>query len=220
VKRAKRGRSSVKLALDKNNSRKLYCDNCFLLYLDASQFCSESVLASRYRRNISDSGRWCHRDGPAQMFCVDDDLVRDCVHGREVKQSTLSVCEGQLVRAATGSCEMTYLFGYVEAWICVVSRVLDGDVLSPIFQLLVRMYKHLAACGSLKEESLEESARMLKVEMLKAEEEALFPSVCAEIVAVRRSLPEGFYLLDKDDFSSVVLSDAAVGRLIRTQNGH
>ena len=182
-----------------------------LLYLDSSQWMDARQLALRYnslRDHIKEEEKLFMQQ---ERLSVHPRVIKHCVRGEYVCVRSRLLCEGQLCRALFGSCKVEYLYGFLEAWLCVVSQLLPHRVLEPLFGLLPVLNRHLEEVSNAQH--MKSSARSERVlGALKESVDVLYTRVCVGVVNAREGLGPGSYTLKDEDAERQRLVDLRSGQ--------
>lgn len=175
-------------------------DNAFkdiyeeLLFLNASPLVSAAVLGRRYSKEELD---WKAEKGFAEArtrrSAVHKNVVKQCIYGADLGLLAYVACEGYLMRKALSCQGVSCMFGYLEAWLCVASRLLPAASLKPLFDVLPGLY--CAITGD-KPKWDEEGAEERKAKTTVKE---AYGIVCVLAFEARAQLPEWCYRLRDSD---------------------
>jgi hypothetical protein len=176
--------------LHPSNIQLVHGNRSVLLYLNSSRWLSEEELSRRFKCSDSEYGGSVESQ---RALLVPYKTLKECVSGKDVGRSTLMACEGQLVRAVLGATDMSDMFGYMEAWICVASHLVRLDALKPVVAELWQLYFH--ACES-EEADVETSEDQEDALELACE---LYSDALWRILEARRQFPDGCYELKDGD---------------------
>jgi hypothetical protein len=181
-------------------------------YLDASRWMNRLELGRRYDPNAP-------RMMEEELLYMESNrigtqltVLKECVGDGHVTYRSKLLCEGMLVRALVGSLNMEHVYGYCEAWVCVVSRMLHFRYWKRVWLLLSKLNDHMRAfrSGAIGRRSLWSNSPTR--DQGQESGKKLFTVLCGAVVDARSHMKRGAYCLVDEDVSWKGVVDMKSGK--------
>jgi len=182
----------------------------FLTRLNASSLMDPEALSKRFVRTEAEplsEEQARVRDERDERLRPNVNILMYCVHGLDFGFLTQSLCEGRMIRLALGARTMSDMFGYIEGWLCLASRLVEHSVLQPVFRLLPDIHSYLVD-SRFGDEVTEEGKRTEGSGP--SREEELYSRLCVLVFEARSHLPRGCYEMVDPDFDIEKFVDSGV----------